>query len=60
MGLKVEKGQTIVENVCVAVDCGIISIKMQRLTLLKEGLSTELEQLYSGLNLKQGPPRQLI
>lgn len=57
--LKVEKGQTIVENVCVAVDCGIVVNKDAAINLVEGGTIDGIgTALYSGLNLKQGAPQQ--
>lgn len=57
--LKVEKGQTIVENVCVAVDCGIVVNKDAAINLVEGGTVDGIgTALYSGLNLKQGAPQQ--
>ena len=57
--LKVENGQTIVENVCVAVDCGIVVNKDAAINLVEGGTVDGIgTALYSGLNLKQGAPQQ--
>tara|TARA_B100001093_G_scaffold362680_1_gene347445 strand:+ start:19168 stop:21465 length:2298 start_codon:yes stop_codon:yes gene_type:complete len=57
--LKVENGQTIVENVCVAVDCGIVVNKDAAVNLVEGGTVDGIgTALYSGLNLKQGAPQQ--
>ena len=57
--LKVENGQTIVENVCVAVDCGIVVNKDSAINLVEGGTVDGIgTALYSGLNLKQGAPQQ--
>ena len=57
--LKVEDGQTIVENVCVAVDCGIVVNKDAAINLVEGGTVDGIgTALYSGLNLKQGAPQQ--
>ena len=57
--LKVENGQTIIENVCVAVDCGIVVNKDAANNLVEGGTVDGIgTALYSGLNLKQGAPQQ--
>ena len=57
--LKVENGQTIVENVCVAVDCGIVVNKDAAINLVEGGTVDGIgTALYSGLNIKQGAPQQ--